>query len=228
MTISLAITTYNRPDLTLQSFAKVIDDPRISEVVIVDDCSSSIVLLLEATTHSKIIVHRNAANIGMSRNKARAISLCSNEWVIILDSDNVIGTDYLDALEAMEPYFDKDVIFAPSKALPNFDFSQWEGMTFDHSNVPQMMGNDKFKVLLNTCNYIVHRDAYARVYKYDESVRGNDTISFAYEWFKAGNMMHIVPGMTYQHRVHKGSEWLKHSAYNLKQVKEIEKKLMEL
>ena len=38
--VTLAITTYNRIDMTVKSFAQVLDDPRITEIVIVDDHST--------------------------------------------------------------------------------------------------------------------------------------------------------------------------------------------
>ena len=38
--ISIAIPTWERTDLLYNSFSKVINDDRVGEIVIVDDCSS--------------------------------------------------------------------------------------------------------------------------------------------------------------------------------------------
>src|SRR3954469_23730640 len=102
--ISLCITTYNRFDLTIESFRQVIDDPRISEILIVDDNSKAEIFNLFSgmvssdPNQAKIKLFRNFENLGMSRNKARAVELASNPWCIVLDSDNVIDSAYLDAL----------------------------------------------------------------------------------------------------------------------------------
>src|ERR1051325_1420638 len=99
MNLSLCITTYNRLELLKESYAQVIDDPRISEIIIVDDCSTEpgIKEKVNSLAGGKVKVFHQAQNRGMSRNKADAISYASNEWCIIFDSDNVIGPDYLDA-----------------------------------------------------------------------------------------------------------------------------------
>lgn len=38
--LSLAITHYNRYEMVVESFAQVIDDVRLSEILIMDDCST--------------------------------------------------------------------------------------------------------------------------------------------------------------------------------------------
>ena len=37
MALSFCVTTYNRFNLTIQSFEKILDDERVSEIVISDD-----------------------------------------------------------------------------------------------------------------------------------------------------------------------------------------------
>ena len=68
---SIAITSYNRSDLTIESFSKVYDHPLVSEIVIVDDASEQehwVKLLSLIDNHpatNKIKVYRNEKNLGM-------------------------------------------------------------------------------------------------------------------------------------------------------------------
>src|SRR5688572_28640863 len=100
MKLSLCITTYNRYEMTIESFSKVLDDPRIDDIVIIDDASedgSGLMLFNYFKDNDKVRVILQATNKGMCKNKFDAIAFARNEWAIIFDSDNIIGPDYLDA-----------------------------------------------------------------------------------------------------------------------------------
>lgn len=241
--ISIAITSYNRSDLTIESFSKVYDHPLVDEIVIVDDASdekiySELVTSLinyetdyiyENRLPNKLRLYRNENNLGMSRNKAEAISKCKNEWVIILDSDNILYPEYLDNLPK-EPSFDwfNCVIFCPQFAEPDYDFSKLPD-TVDKKNAKTLLHLKEFRVFLNTCNYVVNRDKYLEVYKYDETIKESDTIHFNALWLAAGYSFYIVPGMSYYHRRHEGSGWLNGDhKYNLKKAAELQEKIKQL
>ena len=227
---SLCITTYNRYDLTLESFRQVLGDPRISEIVIVDD-HSNIDIYDELWEHiqslgsDKIEIHRNSDNVGMSRNKARAVELASNPWCIILDSDNVIDPSYLDALPQ---YLAPSVIYCPDFAKPQFDYRKYAGMTINVDNAAKVMSKPMGECIFNTCNYLVNREEYLSVYEYNPDMRGTDTIWFNYLWLKAGNSFSVVPGMQYMHRVHAGSGFLEDVDYNMKKSKEVKELITTL
>jgi len=230
MNISLCITTYQRYDLLLESFQHVLNNPRITEIIIVDDCSlpeywKKIEQLPKL--NDKIKVYRQAANRGMSRNKADAIAYASNEWVIILDSDNVIDDRYLVGLDAIENPV-KDLIYMPSFAWPNFDYRGWAGSVYFKSSAAALVWQDTFNMLLNTCNFFVNRDEYARVYQENPAHRASDTIWMNYLWLKAGNGFYVVPDCTYFHRVHDGSGFMEQAAYNMAQAENVRKLISEL
>lgn len=227
MNLSLCITTYNRYDLLKESYAQVIDDPRISEIIIVDDCSTEpgIKEKVNALAGGKVKVFHQAQNRGMSRNKADAISYASNEWVIIFDSDNVIGKDYLDAIPV---YLNSDTIYCPSFAKPEFDFRFYEGKFFNAKYATKEIARDSFNVAMNCCNYLVHRDTYLQAYLYNQNHIASDTIWHAYNHLKAGGSFYIVPGMQYYHRVHKGSGFLQGVDHNMRMQAEVRKMIMNL
>ncbi len=235
--ITLAITNYQRTDLLLKSFAKVLNDERISEIVISDDCSltgnreMAIKMIRDYCGDCpKINFYINPQNLGMSRNKAKAVELASNDYCIIFDSDNVMETPYLDALYAAK--WEPDTILMPSYAKPRFNYRNFSNLTFKRGNVkrylkPQYFHHEMFNCLLNTGNYFVHRKTYLEVYEYNPAIKGVDAIWFNYLWLKAGKSFHVVPGMEYDHLVWDGSGWLKDADENLKKGEEIKKLIMD-
>lgn len=244
MKISLCITTFNRSELTIESFSKVYDHELIDEIIIVDDASDEEIydalelrvdLRLAAYGDNKIKLFRNENNLGMSLNKAEAISKAKNKWVIILDSDNILYPEYLDELakqanaSGFKYGLQNNVIYCPVKAEPDYDFSQWAGQFISKANAKDYLHLKEFRVFINACNYVVNREKYLEVYKYDETIKESDTIYFNQLWLAAGCSFYFVPGMSYYHRRHEGSGWLNGDhKYNLKKAAEIQEKIKNL
>ena len=114
--ISLAIPTWNRSDLTIESFEQVVENPLIGEIVIVDDFSDSDIFVnlwnLIDTFHSdKIKLHRNNSNIGPLANKYETVKKCENKWCILLDSDNIIANDYIEIVSKLNKK--EDILYMP-------------------------------------------------------------------------------------------------------------------
>lgn len=226
--ISLCITTYNRFELLIQSFVNLLNDTRIDDIVIVDDYSDDDTydrVSRSVKDMGKVRLFRNKENIGMSRNKARAIELATNPWCIIFDSDNVIDGRYLDALPE---YLAPSVIYCPDFAKPQFDYRKYAGQTINADNAGKIMSKPMGECIFNTCNCLVNREEYLRVYEYNPDMKGTDTIWFNYLWLKAGNSLHVVKGMEYMHRVHAGSGFMADVDYNLMQSKEVKKLITSL
>lgn len=243
--LSLCITTYNRPELTIEAFEKVYNDPRIDEIVIVDDCSdmenmgalcSKVSLLpqLNDNAYGKIKIHRNAENIGMSRNKAKALEYATNDWCILFDSDNVLDVDYLDAFYKEFEYATSlgmnpnHFIFCPDFAKPDFNYTKYAGTLYNKANVASYINYDDFNCLMNTCNYIVHRPTYLKSYIYNPDHIASDTIWHNYNHLIAGGGFIVVSNMQYFHRVHKESGFMQNVDYNIKQAEKVRKLISEL
>lgn len=200
--ISLCITNYNRILMTIEAFEKVWDDSRLSEIVIMDDRSSDHNFReLERRIEGlpKIRIFRNKVNLGCYRNKREAISKASNEFVIIFDSDNILTTEYIDRI--FEQQWSKDTILAPDFARPHFDYTAFSGETVSKDNIRQMMERKNFSAMINTMNYFVNRDEYLRVWEDRSEPWTADTALQNYNWLKAGNKIHVVKGMQYEHRI---------------------------
>ena len=242
MKLTLAITNFNRSDMVMEVFEKVHDHPLIDEIVIVDDCSefdkyNELYRLIYFGDYKakhkdldswKIKLFRNENNLGMSRNKREAVSKAKNEWVALIDSDNILYPEYLDAVEK-ELKYGKGIIWCPDFAEPEHDFRIMAGHFYDKQNAKLSLENREFRVFLNTCNYVVNRDEYLKVYKYDETIKESDTIYFNTLWLEAGNAFYVVPGMKYHHRKHSGSGWLNGDhRYNMNKAAELQDKIKNL
>jgi glycosyltransferase involved in cell wall biosynthesis len=227
--LSLCITTYNRPELTIKAFEKVYNDPRITEIIIVDDAShyGYFVPLAEAVIKmdvlKKVRLIHNGTNLGMHLNKRKAIECSTNYWCLLFDSDNVLDVDYLDALELdsdklpLDPTF----IFCPNQAIPRFDYRGYTGAVVDKSNAHKYLHEKNFQCLLNTCNYVVHRETYLKNFVKNENIGAADTIWHTYNHLKAGGALYVVPGMSYQHLVHEQSGWRLDRAHSLVMFNEV-------
>lgn len=216
--ISIAIPTFKRTDLLYKSFQHVIDDMRIKEVVIIDDHSPMhIYAELEGFCkgNPKIKLRRNEdKNVDCYINKARAVANCTTEYCILLDSDNEIHTDYIDTI--YEQHWSPERILQPSFASPHFNFKKFNGLLASKRNVSKYAGDSAFTTMLNACNFFVNCERYLEVWDGSVDPVTSDSIYFAYCWLNKGNSIHVVPGLTYLHRVndHNGQEpshYLKHN-----------------
>lgn len=223
MRLSLCITTMNRYLYTIESFMNVIDDERISEIIISDDRStdnSYLNLKDYFKDKPKVKLFQNEKNVGMSVNKKIAIGYATNEFAIIFDSDNKLSKKYLDALEEVVE-LNNETIYLPIGALPKFDFSAYSGLTIDRNNVKDYMDQPMFRVALNTCNCLVNRDFYLSVFKEDKAIGCADTINHIFNHLKAGGKLYFVPNLTYSHLIHKNSAYLQDINYNMKKSEEV-------
>lgn len=211
--ITLAITSYERTDLLFESFKDVIDDDRISEIVIVDDCSSEKVykeISHYCSSIRKVNLYRNDRNLDCYKNKREAIAVSLNEWVILFDSDNIISKRYVDRCEAlMIAGVNDHTVYQPSFARPHFDFTKYSGSIISKYNASIHLQDSTFQTMLNAMNYFVNRKEFLRVWKGDIDPVTSDSIYHNYNWLNAGNDIYVVPDLEYEHRVHDGSHYKK-------------------
>jgi hypothetical protein len=241
--VALCITHYNRVDLLFKSFEKVLDDPRISRIYIQDDCSdentwNELVDRVNSrnglyTNHHVIILSRNQRNLGCYHNKAASLYLAIPEGrAILLDSDNVIDTKYLDALFRVPPeYWNSNTILAPDFARPHFNYAPFSASYFDKDSIKKhipTMSQTRFDCLINCANYVVPVKEYLRVFDPDFNPWTCDTVYQLYNWLKAGNGMYVVPGMQYDHLIHDGSHYKEHVHKVPGLFEEITQKIMKL
>lgn len=228
--ISICIPTHNRVEMTIESFQRVYNDDRIDEIVIVDDASDELEYRrLKAITDCmpKVKLYRNPTNLDCYANKRMAVSYATNKHVIVLDSDNEIGTDYIDTIFQYE-WID-NVILQPSFAAPMFDFRDFGGLYVNKKNAARCIDSYRlFTTMLNAMNYFVCADEYKRVWKDDINPYTADSIYQALNWMEAGGEIYVVPGLTYHHRIHNGSHYQNNKHKTGNTYFEIEQKIRQL
>jgi glycosyltransferase involved in cell wall biosynthesis len=221
--ISLAIPTYNRSDLTIESFKNVLNNNLISEIIILDDYSSvdEFNKLWNATfnlnsINNKIIVYRNSSNLKPLVNKYEVVKKCNNDWVILLDSDNIIDNDYISVISKLNE--EEDVLYSPETLFSlnkeiEWNYSEYNNFFVTKQNAKDYISNGSFETMLNTGNFLVNREKYVEVYEQsciNEKLGVNDAAYFSYLWLASGNRIKVVPNLNYIHRIHKGS-WYKNN-----------------
>jgi glycosyl transferase family 2 len=209
--LGIAIATYNRAELTVAAFRAVYDDPRVTCVGISDDCSSReefIALAQHIERLRKVKLGWNLQNLGSWANKRKAVELCKAEWAALIDSDNTVGSDYLDALcgRLMDGgSWDEDTLYLPERGLPALDYSAYSGTFLTRENAVLYLDAPTIQMALNTGNFFVHRKSYLEVSNGPvEQSYASDGIYFVYRWLASGRRALIVPGLSYHHLVHNG------------------------
>ncbi len=210
MSISICLTNFNREQLLYESIEQVIDDERISEIVISDDCSEYGLycrVLDHYKAYPKVKIYRNEKNLDCYLNKHKAVSLASNEWVILFDSDNILTIEYIDKIFEHQAYpsrlerWHRNYILQPSFAKPHFDFTHFAGKLIYGDNVYVYMNQHQFQTLLNANNNFFNREEWLKVFDSTVNPVTSDSIYQNYRWLEAGNSIYVVPGLTYEHRV---------------------------
>lgn len=96
---SIAIPVYNRSDYLRQAIRSALGQTASDfEIVISDDCSTED---LRSVTNSfgdqRISHHRRTTNVGAARNHQISVSLSQGEYVVVLNSDDLLLPSYLEA-----------------------------------------------------------------------------------------------------------------------------------
>lgn len=229
-TLSICLTNYNRYDWTIRSIKQIINDDRISAVIISDDCSpdgSGKMLADYYSNNQKVKVIIQAENRNMSRNKMFALSYATTDFALLGDSDNIFTPQYLDALEVIGE-LDPNVIYQPCFGRDQFDWTKYQGILIDRHNIAFYMEDALFRCSLNGCNYVVNPKHYCKRYIYNPSIDAADTIHFLYNWLQQEGSYYIVPEMEYTHSVGEHSGFLKNVNKNMFDAVYLENKIREL
>jgi hypothetical protein len=220
--LSLCIPTMNRWDFLKVNLPKYLENPYITEIVISDENGADAEKIRNTFTDPKIRVSVNTTRLGPFLNKRKVVSMASNKFVCLMDSDNFASLSYFKAwegwLKGQDPR--ENTIYSPCRTIPQanhegFDFRHIGGVYITSSNYKYYWKNITYTTILyNTGNYIVSKKMYMTTetdphLKHLETVRSPDVMFQNYFMWKNNNMvMVVVPGMEYDHIVHPGSYYI--------------------
>jgi hypothetical protein len=226
--ITLAIPTYNRLEMVFESFSNVISSEHITEICIVDDCSDLGIftrlenqindLKITNADFQKINIYRNDSNLGSFLNKLECVKKSKNEWIILLDSDNIINMDYVNIVSNLNK---KNRIYAPSHAICNseqLNYTCYSGKIIDKIEYKNILTNNndntKWDCIFNTGNYFFNRESYLKAIEIEGGLinsLASDAYYLVYLWFNnlENPEFEIVENLKYLHRLHDNSHYIK-------------------
>jgi glycosyltransferase involved in cell wall biosynthesis len=217
--ISLCITTYKRFDKFLSiNLARYLANPYIDEIVICDENGEdSQKISAQYPNESKIKVYTNETVLGAFSNKNRVVSLASNDWVCLMDSDNYAPASYF---EAWVSYINLNGISSKNVYLPmytipqpnhgGFNYTEFQHLQLDSTSIGQH-NIDLLSCLFNTGNYIFNKQNYIESNRYLAEYQKSGVKNVQDVFFKAAllflnySTFVLVPNMAYNHIVHDGS-----------------------
>jgi len=222
---SLCITTLNRfDDFLKKNIPKYLENGLISEIIISDEASSDDFKLLQEhfPDNGKLKLLKNETILGPFLNKIRCCKEASNEWIVLLDSDNFADID--DYFKIAEKYIasssslniNEKTILSPSMASPNFDYKFLANIILTKNNIRNYYNNPMFNCFINTGNYIINKNLIDTLnFEKDiELIQKSSACdvklmnTLFLEQFENFNI-HVVENMKYNHVVHDESVYLK-------------------
>lgn len=231
--ISLAVTAYEECKRDNYGWIKecirpAVNNPFVSEIVVSDDCSFDYQnLCAHLGSIPKVKIFQAPHNLGVFGNKLYAVTLCTKEWVLLADSDNVMENDFYSRLQLLQP-FDETTFYCPTFGRPHFDYRHLAG-EWMLKKLPQLFPTKLFCCAINTGNQFLNRGRFWTLFsqyylkRFDEMLPdyfsaqdrhdinwrlvydAADSMFFNIEWMKAGHRLLFVNGLEYQHRHHHSS-----------------------
>lgn len=222
---SLCIPTIDRFDSFLQKYLeKYIDNEYINEIIITDENGNDIEKIQKVyPNNNKLVLIKNEHRLGPFLNKLKACKHAKNEWIALMDSDNFAYKDYF---VTAKNYIDniikdkKNIILAPSKARPNFDYSHLSGFIYKNGSFKENEIKEKSlkkaynfpsTVLMNTGNFVINKYLIDNLNVNNEiqnisQSSSCDVIYFNVLLFEQLDLnLHVVSNLEYEHVVHNGS-----------------------
>jgi len=226
--ISVVTPFYNTGFYARNTFKIPFEDDRIDEIIIVDDCSinGETEMLYEVIkSNPKVRYFRNNENLGELKTRIRGAELARNDWVIFLDGDNCLTTEYLDKIY-MIPQWRQNVIYHPSFGNErHINYTSLEGEYLGKDNISKFLNSHAYMMamFLNTGNYFMNKSNYLNTaYKHmDIPKHQYGDIVINGQWIEDGNYIFVVQGMNYVHTLRKNSAWKEHQGEMQGKVNEV-------
>jgi hypothetical protein len=219
--ISVTIPHYNNSNFICETINPLINDKRINEIIICDDKSSDIGELEKIIlnyNNPKIKLFINDVNIGCYHNKINAVSKCTNDWAILLDSDNIYDSKCIDAIYSFG--WNENTIYTPSYAItfPGYPSENMNYKKYSNSFITKQVylndfKNKTFQCLINTCNYFLPVKKFMNcmgtiqhTYK-REIIDSLDSAVLFTDWLCNNNNIFVIDSLQYNHRLHDQSNF---------------------
>jgi len=211
MKFTVTIPTYNRYDNFLSStIDELLKYDSIERIVLVDDDSFDYDKLVHASKNwDRVEIYRNEKNLGCYLNKLNTYThLKEDEWCILLDSDNMLRPEYIDAIleEDKKTGLDKNTAYLPTAALPDWNYDFMSGVLVTPENFNEIF--IPCDPQWNTCNFLLHSSLARNLLNTKEELfddvlpYNRDACFINFLIAKSKGNIKFLPGMAYEHRLH--------------------------
>lgn len=179
--ISVAIAVYNKENQILSTLESVLNQTYpISEIIIVNDGSTD---NSEAVIHSikdSRIKFVSQENKGAAAARNQAISHCTNDFIALLDADDLWHTNFLsEIVKAIKRYPNEKVFSTGIKieASHNNSFpAKYSILKNTEANVYNYFEGSYLNSLIYSSNVVMHREVFEKIGYFDTRIKsGQDT-----------------------------------------------------
>lgn len=220
--ISVAIPHYNNSNYICDAIEPLINDSRVNEIIICDDKSSDFEALEQIVlnyNNPKIKLFKNETNLGCYHNKINTVLKCSNDWAILLDSDNIYDKTCIDTIYEI-PNWDKNTIYLPSWAVtfpgtpsPMLNYTKFNNQFISKSLYVNEFNEPIFQCLINTCNYFLPVKNFIKCmdcvqHDYNREVIDSLDSAVLFSDWLVNNNIFVVDSLHYKHRLHDQSNYV--------------------
>lgn len=214
--LTLCITTYKRWSFLEKYLKEYIRNNLIDEIIITDETGDDIEEIMKCSEFQNIKLYKNDNKLGAFKNKEKAVSLSSNDWVCLMDSDNFAPYEYFDVWYKYisENELSAKTIYCPDKTIPQTNHSGFDYTHIDFVNAHNFKNLKNISTMLNTGNYIVNKHVYPNTdiigseFEYLSTAPCQEVLFQNALLLQRGCTLQIVKNMRYNHMVHNESLYM--------------------
>jgi glycosyltransferase involved in cell wall biosynthesis len=237
---SVGIPTYNSSKYIPELLKKLTKLNYLKDIVIIDDNSKieeqskleQIIADFQKSTKLNINYYINDKNLGGFKNKYKVVSLCEQELVYQIDSDNILSNKTIRFLNNQKNLkkIEKNFIYLPYFVRLFENKSKYielrnkklnlvkRELTLNLNDLNNSINNksniiQSFSIgyLLNIGNPVFHKNDYLRYLKegnlMDKNFLAADAIAAIFFWVKNGGEIYLNKNIGHSHRLRNDSYW---------------------
>jgi glycosyltransferase involved in cell wall biosynthesis len=226
--LSICIPVYNSDvsELVTSLFDQIegIDYP--IEICVIDDASTNSECDLSRINHPKIIVHKNAENVGRAKVRNQFIHIINNSYLLFLDGDSrIIRPDFLKSYCDLLKSSKVEVICGASvyqlQKPKRTHYLRWKYSTIRESkSIEERRQN--LDLGFKTNNFIIHRDIFNRI-QFNETIigYGHEDSLYGFELKKSNIQIQHIDNPVLNYQLDDNKTFLKKTKEGVRNLKHV-------
>ncbi len=179
---SIIISVFNKEKYIFRTLKSVLNQSHSDyEVIIVNDGSTDDSEAQILKFKDPRIRYYKQSNKGAGAARNKAISFAKQEYIALLDADDLWDSEYLKEQELLIEKFPNHKVFATAITIEDQDSVRPSSYTYTNPEESKYLSLDYFKsslknTILTSSSTVVHKEVFEKVGVYDESIKsGQDT-----------------------------------------------------